>query len=677
MKIVFGDLRHNTVGRHSAFAPVALGYISSYAQKSLGDDAFEFVIEILADDVIAYIENESPGIVALANYCWNAELNRRIWEFAKAKNPDVICIGGGPEFPIAPQERTSYLAERPYLDFYVFGEGEQSFTSLLKALLEGGGRRTLAEAPTGGIAFLNPDRGQLVEGAAVTRLMDLDDIPSPYLNGSLDQFLDGKYVPFLESARGCPYSCTFCSAGEAWYNKIASFSVGRICAELDYIASRVMELPNLPLAIADSNFGMLKRDEDIAEHLATLRDTLGWPVIFDVSTGKSQPERIIRIAEKLNNKLVVSLSVQSMNSTTLAAVKRKNLDGGNFQYFYNQLKALGINSYSDLIVPMPMETRESFFQGLKDMCRASVDRFIPFTTMLLKGTSLATEESRTQYGLQSKYRVLPRQFGKYAGALAIECEEVAIATNTMSFTEYLECRGLSFILKAYSHTIFEPLERLADEVGVERFDFIHEIWSRVHRHETGLTGVYEEFVRLTELELFESPEAIYEHYGSDSRYRDLTEGKEGDNIMHRSFAMLLMDYCADAIKLGYDVIRTLCKESSDADTKKLIDDAQAWMLATRNLSPVLRLDERAFVGGELELEYDVVRWVNNHEGRPLNSFKRPVHYRLSIDKAIVSTAVNDSQAMVGGKSPSYWVPWLLDNHNISDYWLYCEDINVA
>ena len=40
--------------------------------------------------------------------------------------------------------------------------------------------------------------------------MDLTLIPSPYLSGRLDQFLDGKLMPVIQTNRGCPFSCTFC-----------------------------------------------------------------------------------------------------------------------------------------------------------------------------------------------------------------------------------------------------------------------------------------------------------------------------------------------------------------------------------------------------------------------------------------------------------------------------------
>ena len=52
------------------------------------------------------------------------------------------------------------------------------------------------------------------------RIKDLDEIPSPYLNGMMDKFFDGKLTPFLETNRGCPFTCSFCHTGSDYFHKL-------------------------------------------------------------------------------------------------------------------------------------------------------------------------------------------------------------------------------------------------------------------------------------------------------------------------------------------------------------------------------------------------------------------------------------------------------------------------
>ena len=61
---------------------------------------------------------------------------------------------------------------------------------------------------------------------------------------------------------------------------------------------------------------MFSRDEDIAEIINELQEVYGWPRSFIVDTGKSQLERLVRVAKKLNRRISMSVSPQSLNPAT-------------------------------------------------------------------------------------------------------------------------------------------------------------------------------------------------------------------------------------------------------------------------------------------------------------------------------------------------------------------------
>ena len=80
--------------------------------------------------------------------------------------------------------------------------------------------------------FIHTDKNKgLIKGLKTQeRIKFLDDIPSPYLNGMLDHFFDGRLSPFIEANRGCPFKCSFCHTGNDYFQKIHMFSNDRILA---------------------------------------------------------------------------------------------------------------------------------------------------------------------------------------------------------------------------------------------------------------------------------------------------------------------------------------------------------------------------------------------------------------------------------------------------------------
>ena len=99
LRILLGDLRHSTLGRHSVMTPLALGYLASYARAVLGPNALDVTIEDDPQRAIDFIERERPDVVALANYVWNSEVSGLVFGHAKSIAPDTVCIAGGPQFP--------------------------------------------------------------------------------------------------------------------------------------------------------------------------------------------------------------------------------------------------------------------------------------------------------------------------------------------------------------------------------------------------------------------------------------------------------------------------------------------------------------------------------------------------------------------------------------------------
>ena len=95
--------------------------------------------------------------------------------------------------------------EKKIIDYYIIKESEHAFSKLIEYLIDKK-KYDLREVPN--LVYLN-SKNELICSKNLERIMDLSLIPSPYLSGRLDTYLDGKLMPVIQTNRGCPFSCTF------------------------------------------------------------------------------------------------------------------------------------------------------------------------------------------------------------------------------------------------------------------------------------------------------------------------------------------------------------------------------------------------------------------------------------------------------------------------------------
>ncbi len=672
LKIALAHLNHATVGRHSVYMPINIGYIGAYARKLLGAGNVEVRLYAEHEPLLGDLAGWKPDVLGTANYIWNSEFGLTMMRAARDDNPDIVCVAGGPEIPETPEDRRAYLAERPEIDFYAYLEGELPFGRLVERLAGGETARELRREAQDGLLCLHPKTGALLEGEPMLRPMDMDVIPSPYLTGLMDQWFDGTYAPSIETARGCPFKCGFCFQGQRYFSTIARFSVERINDELTYIAKRMKETPGILLNICDSNFAMYKRDEEIAEHLRSLQDTFGWPNAFNVTTGKANYDRIMKITGRLGNKMRVSASVQSLNDETLETIQRKNLPWEKFVEIQEEMKKRGMITMSEMIVPMPRETKESFFAGLEKLNNVGIDFLSPYTAMLLKGTFLAKKKTREKYKMVGKFRVLPRQFGEYKGRRSFEIEEVCVATDTMPFEDYLECRGFGLISVVFTYTQFDVIHRHLKELGITSFDFIFAAWKRIRGGGTELTPIYEDYLKTCRDELFDSREEIYNYFNKDENYRKLLDGECGDNLIRRYKNVMIVDVCIPALRLAYDVLEMISEKNLDAKGRLALRAARDWALATRDVGAIFHGEPHAFKPRRLTTDFDVDAWYHKSQGqRPLADFQGTVSYHVTGDHRTIERILDQARRLFGDDY-NFWMPKTLNNWSISEFWLKCR-----
>ncbi|HPQ68366.1 MAG TPA: radical SAM protein [bacterium] len=151
-------------------------------------------------------ENRFDHVGISANY-FSAESALELAAIVRRRHPETLITLGGPVGLLNPARFADYTQA---VDLIVHGEGEETIVDILRALEDGTTLQNIA-----GTTFV---RGGVVERGPARKPLEMDSLPRPMLeklplnryrlHPPFGVFPPGQYI---ESARGCPYGCSFCT----------------------------------------------------------------------------------------------------------------------------------------------------------------------------------------------------------------------------------------------------------------------------------------------------------------------------------------------------------------------------------------------------------------------------------------------------------------------------------
>jgi len=469
-----------------------------------------------------------------------------------------------------------------------------------------------------------------------------DCIPSPYLKGYLDKFLNGQFIPSFETSRGCPFSCTFCDQGIDT-TKMVSFSTKRMEAELSYVSEKVTKFSgSRSIAFHDANWGMYIKDIDLTDHLLKLIDEKDWPQFIEISTPKNKRQQILDIDSKLKNRVQIALAQQSMNQDTLKLIKRDNLTNEQYIEFVKELEKRNKNTNCELIIPLPNETKETYFRSTKILMDCGVN-VSTYTLMMLQGADLGREEDINKYGMKSKWRIVPRDFGTYRGERVFDIERVCISNNTMPYEDYLECRRFSLLNHFFTYSVFAPIKKLLrNDLNISLYEFIFSIFQTLEGRNKNehnqiipqkLLKIYFDFSKESEDELYDSKEHIKEFFSDDENYKKLLDGDLGDNLLRKYAAKLISNVLNEIFDLSINTISELVPKTHENKKEiiNILESARLWLKNLFIFDAIFKWDEAIKHQPVITLEYDIPKWDTKQDESVLN-FKTKTNYKMVYSK---------------------------------------------
>ena len=559
-KLVYlSDLSHvNSEGLVSEFIPYGIGCLKSYfSSHARSKDDVEIVLfkePLLLRDAFF---KKYPDVVAFSNYIWNSDLSVTFAREMKRLCPELVVVFGGPDFPLGVRPRTEWLGRNSCVDFYIVGEAEKTFTDLLDAFFEGRGLGQIKSSPIEGCHSLV--QGALVRSDdAFPRMLDLDLVPSPYVQGYLDEFLDnGPFIPLTTTNRGCPYSCTYCDKGTVYWTRLSHRSIELIDEELEYIAKRSK---SSVLCLADNNFGILPQDLHVAETLAKLRDRYNFPGYVSTATSKSKTaiKRVLECARILRGAMAVTAAVQTLDAEVASNIKRSNFRADELIHIARSSCSVDSSSRTEVILGLPGDTVEKHIATVSHLIDAGMGFLLIYTLILLQGSELSSKVSRDRWNLKTMFRLNHRCFGVYPfGADLVhsaEIEEVVVGSDSLTLEDYLYCRSYDLTVTIfYSDNILWELLAFINRFGIKSSSFIREIHFNGHPlFSDELVRLYQSFNEATRHELWENRDELASYLKSVNTIED-DEKVVGYNILFRHRAIALIDLTEDIMEVAHKI----------------------------------------------------------------------------------------------------------------------------
>ena len=418
----------------ATYLPLVSGILQAYAETDPRIrehySFMPFLFSMDRPDTILAAYDEPPGVAAFSVAMWNEQLSLAVARELKRRWPECLIVFGGAQVPHYPQ---AYLEQHDFIDVAVRAEGEEAFISILRRFMTS---RDFAGLPN--VSYRHPDTGAFTHNLEHPNFeRSLDTYPSPYLTGKFDYLFakqpDTTFQAIIETNRGCPFLCTFCYWGRGGTTrKYRYHDLDRVLSEITWAGEKQI----LYLFNADSNFGMHKRDQEIAEHLVRTKKTLGYPDKFRTCWGKNTDESIFGIAKLLHDNNLdkgITLSRQSNSKQVLLNIKRGNIKHETYTNLQRVFNDHSISVYTELILGLPGETQESWRDGIEQTLRSGLkNQLMIYVCEVYPNTDLAEPAYIEKHGIKTRRGLLREIHGsRRDSAWVSEFQEFIYETATM------------------------------------------------------------------------------------------------------------------------------------------------------------------------------------------------------------------------------------------------------
>ncbi|MGE4352567.1 MAG: DUF4080 domain-containing protein [Oscillospiraceae bacterium] len=332
---------------HSSLAPwCLLAGIEEYCPVGICAEVVEGTINEAPRQVLNRILSRRPSVVGFCCYIWNITAVLALVQRLKDELDGCIVVLGGPEVSYNAGE---ILQNAPVVDYVLSGEGEVPFAALLNAIYTG---TEVENIP--GLCYRRGWEIMISEPNAPKEIP-----PSPYTEAYFDA-LNGR-IAYLETSRGCPFSCAFCLSGRC--GGVRYYDLARVKQEILPLANSGTRTIKLVDRTFNANRSRSKELFRFIIEQYGKEIPQGVCFHFEIAGDLLDAETLALLKTAPIGAMQFEIGLQSFNPKALAAINRKT-DMAKLKKNISALLENGnAHIHIDLIAGLPYEDLESFIDS--------------------------------------------------------------------------------------------------------------------------------------------------------------------------------------------------------------------------------------------------------------------------------------------------------------------------
>lgn len=402
----------------------------------------EYTINQQLPDILADIYRRRPDAAAFSCYIWNWNMMEELVAELHKLLPKMPIWLGGPEVSY---DAEKILEEKPFLAGIMVGEGEVTFSRLLRFYREQKNDLSFID----GLVFRDPVSDSIVKTEPGT-LTDISDLPFIYE----DLSVFSNRILYYESSRGCPFRCSYCLSSID--KKVRLRDIELVKKELQFFLDS--QVPQVKFI--DRTFNCNHEHAQAIWRYILEHDNGITNFHFEIAADLLNDAELELLSKMRPGLVQLEIGVQSTNEKTLHAVRRyAGLD--KIRSAAARIRrAKNVHVHLDLIAGLPFEDYASFGRSFDDVYEMGPQQLQLGFLKVLKGSYM--EEMAEDYGIvyrdRPPYEVLYTKWLSFEDVIRLKQVEemVELYYNSNQFAHVLP------VLEKQFDGPFAMFEALAD-----------------------------------------------------------------------------------------------------------------------------------------------------------------------------------------------------------------------